>query len=220
MIRHIHMPLFLVAFVIALVIKLWVYDSERPSERVIEAQVTYNSPSADTVLYDLVEAVRVGVRGQANEIAQLSPFTVEVVVDVKEGRQGPTDVTLGEGNVRFRTAGDFEVFSLEPNRFTIQRETRIQEPVPVRVELVGEPAAGAQPGEVVVRPNWVEISGPESKVRGITHAIAEVRLDGHARTFEDTVAVLSPHPLVQIQPSRVVVDVTMQEPELDISVET
>ena len=216
---NVHLPLFLFAFAIALVVKIAVYESERPSERVIEARVTYNAPSGEVVLYDLVEAVRIGVQGQANEIAQLSPFTVEVVVDLEQGRTGPTDIALGPGNVRFRTPGDFDVVSIEPHRFTIQMERRSQETVQVRAELVGEPAAGAQPGEVVVRPAWVEISGPESQVRRIGEVIAKVSLNGHARTFEDAVPVVSPDPLIQVQPSRVVVEVTMHEPELDLSVE-
>ncbi len=217
---RVHLPLFLVAFVIAAVVKVAVYDSERPSERVIEAQVTYNPPSAGVVLYDLVETVRVGVQGQSNEIAQLSPFTVDVVVDVEEGRIGPTDITLESGNVRFRSSGDFDVVSIEPNRFTVQLERRAEETVQVRAELVGEPAAGARSGEVVVRPAWVEISGPESQVRGVSEVVAQVSLDGHARTFEDHVPVLSPDPLVQVQPGRVIVEVTMHEPELDLPVES
>ncbi len=216
---RLHLPLFLVAFVIAAVVKIAVYDSERPSERVIEAQVTYNPPSTEVVLYDLVETVRVGVQGQANEIVQLSPFTVEVVIDVEEGLPGPTDITLESGNVRFRAPGDFNVVSIEPNRFTVQLERRAEETVQVRAELVGEPAAGAQSGTVVVRPAWVEISGPESQVRGVGEVVARVSLDGHARTFEDHVPVLSPDPLVQVQPSRVIVEVTMHEPELDLPVE-
>ncbi len=216
---RVRLPLFLIALAIAVVIKIAVYDSERPSERVIEAQVTYNPPSSAVVLYDLVETVRIGVQGQANEIAQLSPFTVEVVVDVEEGRSGPTDVTLESGNVRFRAPGDFNVVSIEPNRFAVQLERRAEETVQVRAELVGEPAAGARSGTVVVRPAWVEISGPESQVRGVGEVIAQVSLDGHARTFEDHVPVLSPDPLVQVQPGRVIVEVTMHEPELDLPVE-
>ena len=218
--RRFQLSLFLIALAIALVVKTAVYESERPSERVIEAQVTYNAPASAVVLYDLVEKVRVGVQGQANEIIQLSPFTVEVVVDVEAGRTGPTDITLEGGNVRFRAPGDFDVVSIEPNRFSIQMERRAEETVQVRAQLVGEPAAGARPGGVVVRPAWAEISGPESKVRGVAEVVAEVSLDGHARTFEDHVPVLSPHPLVQVQPGRVIVEVTMEEPELDLPVES
>jgi len=217
--RHPQTPLFLLAFVIALVIKLAVHETERPSERVIDAQITYNPPSSDVILYDRVEKVRVGVRGQSNEIIQLSPFTVEVVVDVPPGRRGTTDVTLGSSNVRFRALGDFEVISIEPNHFTIQVEPRAVATVPVEAELVGEPAAGARAEQVEVRPAWAEISGPESRVRGVSRLKAPVSLDGHARSYADNVAVVSPDPLIRVQPSRVVVEVTMQEPELSISVE-
>ncbi len=216
--HHANLPLFLLAFAIALLIKFAVHESERPSERVIETQVTYNPPSDEVILYDLVEKVRVGIRGQSSDIIQLSVITVEVVVDVPAG-SGPTAVTLAPEDVQIRALGDFEVVSIEPNQLTIQQEPRQRATVPVRAELVGEPAAGARPGEVVVRPAWAEISGPESWVRRVVQLRAPVSLEGHARTFEETVAVVSPDPLIQVQPGRVVVEVNMDEPELSISVE-
>ena len=184
----------------------------------IEAQVTYNPPSSDVILYNLVEKVRVGIRGQSSEIINLSVFTVEVVIDVPEG-DGATEITLGPSDVEIRALGEFEVVSLEPNQLTIQVEPRATATVPVRAELVGEPAAGSRPGEVIVRPAWAEISGPESWVSRVLQLRAPVSLEGHARTFEEAVAVVSPDPLIQVQPGRVVVEVSMDEPELSISVE-
>ncbi|MEE8524139.1 MAG: CdaR family protein, partial [Thermoanaerobaculia bacterium] len=151
------------------------------------------------------------------ELMQLSPFTVGVVVAVPSDRTGSVDVSLGPENVELRAFGDFEVVDVDPDQFPIQIEIRAAETVPVRAELVGEPAAGSQPGDVTVRPAWVEISGPESKVRRIAQVTARVSLDGHARTFEDTVLLESPDPGVQVQPRRVVVEVMMQEPELSLS---
>ncbi len=215
--ERVHLPLFLLAFTIALVLKLAVVDNEELATRWIDAQVTYRQPEGDVVFYDQLDEVRVEVRGQPSELMQLSPFTVGVVVTIPDDSTGNVDVTLGEQNVEFRAIGDFEVVNLVPDHFPIRVETRTAETVPVRAELVGEPAAGSQPGEVTVRPAWVEVSGPESKVRGITQVVARVSLDGHARTFEDTVSLEAPDPVVQIQPRRVVVEVLMQEPELSLS---
>lgn len=215
--ERVHLPLFLLAFTIALVLKLAVVDDQELATRWIDTQITYRPPDDNLIFYGQLDAVRVEVRGQPSELMQLSPFTVGVVVAVPSDRTGSVDVSLGPENVEFRALGDFEVVDLEPDQFPIQIEIRAAETVPVAHELVGEPAAGSQPGEVTVRPAWVEISGPESKVRRIAQVTARVSLDGHARTFEDTVLLESPDPGVQVQPRRVVVEVTMQEPELSLS---
>jgi YbbR domain-containing protein len=215
--ERLNLPLFLLAFTIALVLKLAVVNDEELATRWIDAQITYRQPDANLVFYDQLDKVRVEVRGQPSELMQLSTFTVAVNVAVPKDRTGNVDVTLGEKDVEFRAVGDFEVVSLSPDHFSMRIEPRAAETVPVHAELVGEPAAGSQPGDVKIRPAWVEISGPESKVRAITQVAARVSLDGHARTFEDTVLLESPDPVVQVQPRRVVVEVTMQEPELSLS---
>lgn len=215
----VHPRLALLALVIALVIKFGVHENNQISERVIEAPVTYNhAADRDVVSYDKVETVRVGVKGQRDEIAQLSALNVEVVVDLPPGF-GPVNVTLGPSNIRFPPLADFEVISIEPNRFPIQVEPRLTSTVPVVVSLVGEPAAGAQHGEPLVRPAWVEISGPESLVSKIEHLVVPVSLDGHARTFEESVQIPLPGHHIQVLPGRVLVNVPMQEPELSIDLQ-
>lgn len=215
-----HLPLMVLACTIAILIKFAVHENEQISERIIEAPVTYQHPSGtDMMSYDQVETVKVGVQGLSNQIAALSVFTVEVAVGLPPDALGTTEITLDAGNVIFRTPGDFEVLSIEPNRFTLQVEPRLEMTVPVRAEPFGEPAAGAQVGKTQVRPSWAEVSGPESLVRGVAQLTAKVSLDGHARTFEEWVTVTSPDPLIQVQPGRVLVIVPMQEPSLSIDLE-
>ena len=170
------------------------------------------------VSYDQVETVRVTVRGKSDEIAQLSVLTVDVVVELPS-ESGPAEITLGPDDIRFRAAGDFEVTGIDPNRFTVQVEPRLTATVPVMVSLVGEPAAGARHGDPVVRPAWVEVSGPESEVRKVSRLPVEISLDGHARTFEDSVSIAPPDPRLRVQPGRVLVNVPMQEPELSIDLQ-
>ncbi len=81
---RVHLPIFFLAFVIAVVVKFAVHEDEQLANRVIEAQVTYNMPATDVVAYDLVDTVRVGLRGKQSEIVQQTVFNVEVIVDVPE----------------------------------------------------------------------------------------------------------------------------------------
>lgn len=217
---RVHLPIFLLAFLIAVVVKFTVHEDEQPANRVIDAQVTYNlPPGEDLVAYELVDKVRVGLRGKPSEIAQQTVFNVQVIVDVPKGQLGPIDIDLTAQNVR--TEEDFEVISLDPNRFSIQVERRRQTTLRIVPQLLGEPAAGARHLEPLVQPGTALVSGPESKVRQLLELQAPVRLDGHARTFSETVRVVSPDSLVQvIEPTFVVVEVPMEEPELSISFES
>ena len=215
---RVHLPIFLLAFVIALVVKIAVQETEKVSERVVEAQVTYNSPREDVISYDLVDKVKVVLRGKQSEIAQLNVLTVEVIVDIPQGQFGPIDINLTAANVR--TQEDFDVISLVPNRFPIMVEPRVDETLRVIAQLMGEPAAGARHQPPIVRPAMARVSGPESHVRQVLELTAPVPLDGHARTFTETVRVVSPDPLVQVvEPTFVEVEVPMEEPELSITFE-
>ncbi len=211
-------PMFLLALLIAVTVKYAIQETEQLSERVVEAQVTYNSPGKDVIAYDLVPSVKVGLRGKQSEIAQLNALTVQVIVDVPPDQFGPVDVDLTPANVR--TQGDFDVISLVPNRFPIRVEPRSDATVRIVARLMGEPAAGARHQEPVVKPATAKVSGPASRVRQVLELTAPVQLDGHARTFTETVRVVSPDPLVQIvEPTVVEVQVPMEEPELSVSFE-
>lgn len=215
---RVNLPLFMLALIIAIAVKFTIHEAEQLSEKVVDAQVTYNTPGENKVSYNLIDKVKVGLRGKSSEIAQLTVFNVEVIVDIPAQQVGPIDIALSPSNVR--SQGDFEVISLDPNRFTIHVEAKLEATIRIVAQLQGEPAAGSRHLEPTVRPPVARVTGPESRVRQILDLAAPVRLDGHARTFTDTVRVVSPDPLVQvIEPAFVEVRVPMEEPELSISFE-
>lgn len=216
MMRHIEWPLFLLALAIALLIKFGVHDREQLSERIVEAQVIYSPPARDMVSYDLVEKVRVGVRGKSNDVSRLLPFAVEVVAEIPAGRPGATEIVLENSAVRFGVKGDFEVFSIEPSHFTIQVERQVVAEVPIRVRFIGEPAAGALLlGEPFLGPPQAIVRGPESRVAKVRELFVAVDLEAHASSFEAVVGLSSPDSVVQVlEPSVVRVGVPLEEPRL------
>ena len=217
MIRRIEWPLFLLALAIAVMIKLAVHEREQISERIVEAQVIYSPPAPEFVSYDLVDKVRIGVRGKSNDISRLTSFAVEVSAVIPPGRTGLTEIVLEEKDVRFNIKADFDVFSIDPNKIKIQVERLVTVDVPIAVRFFGEPAAGARHGEAFVNPPRVRLRGPASRVARIDELDLLVGLDGHARSFEEKLSLSSPDPVVQVvEPSLVKVAVPMTEPELSI----
>ncbi len=186
-------------------------DREVLSERSIEASVSYNWPR-DFVILDQVQNVNVRLRGSSKQIRQLNPFMVSIQVELTQPQAGLVTVNLGPENVLMPEG--LEVVSIAPNTIRVELEREVTRRIPVLAEIVGRPATGARAEEPEVFPNQVLVSGPESllaKVR--TLRTRPVNIGGRAATFEETVAVVQPDPLIQIvQPSRVSVKVPIQPP--------
>jgi YbbR domain-containing protein len=187
---------------------------EAPSERLVEAGVSYNRPRGSIVL-DPVPSVNVRLRGSSKAIRRLSPFQVSVQVDLSRYPPGTSTVQLGPENVLM--PDNLEVVSIEPPFIRVELEREVTQRLPVIPKLVGEPAAGATVEQPDVLPNQVLVTGPVSRITKAGSLSTEpISLDGHGLTFEVTVAVVSPDPLIQIvQPFRVLVRVILQPPQIE-----
>ena len=187
---------------------------ERVSEKLIDATVTYN-PSRGLIILDPLQTVKVRLRGPDRQIRTLAPHVVDVVIEVSEQAAGTVDVQLDESNV-LRPEG-LEVVAIEPNSIPLHLDRERTQMLKVSPRLVGEPAAGAEPLEPIARPEMVQVAGPESLLANITAVTTSpISLDGHAITFQQSVSVVPPDPLVRIiQPSVVTVEVPMHFPGIN-----
>lgn len=205
-----HPPLFFLALVCAVGIKVGIHETTQLSEASLEVQVRYELPDGVMIL-EPVERVKIRLRAAREEAVSLTPFNVSVRVALTQSELGAVDIT--EDRMRVVAPGEVEVISIDPNRFTLEVETVERATVPVRATLTGEPAAGASHGSPEVRPDKAEIYGPRSRVRNVRELTAPVNLHGHALTFEERVNIVSPDPLVKIaQPTHVIVYVPMEIP--------
>jgi len=187
---------------------------EAPSERLIEAGVSYNRPRGYIVL-DPVPSVNVRLRGSSKAIRRLSPFQVAVQVDLSRYQEGAWTVNLGAENVLMPE--NLDLLSIEPPVIRVELEKEVTQRMPVVPKLTGEPAAGATLEEPEVLPNQVLVTGPVSRIaKAGTLSTQPISLDGHGLPFEVTVPVVSPDPLILIvQPSKVQVRVGLTPPQVE-----
>lgn len=201
---------------LAIAVALWFFLSwekrENQSERVIQASVTYNTPDQMTVL-DPVQQIDVRLKGDARRVRTLNPLLVNVLLEIEQQEPGPVEVTVAPDNV-FVPEG-VRVVSIDPNTIQVTLDRIITLRLPVEVDLVGEPAAGASVGSPVAIPPAVAVEGPQSRLGGLAVArTRSVSLDGHAQTFEETISVILPDPLASVEPAAVRVRVPMEPPQL------
>ncbi len=179
------------------------------SEKVVEAGIAYNRPSG-FILVNSAQNVNVHLQGSKKAIRQLSPYMVQVQVELSRRQVGLATISLASENVL--VPDGLEVVSIEPRTIQVDLEREVTQRLPVIPKLVGKPAAGSTAGEPEVFPNQVLVSGPEPMLaRTDALSTLPINLDGHALTFEESVAVVPPDPLIQIgQPSKVTVKVPIQ----------
>lgn len=183
------------------------------SEKLVEASVTYNRPRGFLVL-DQVQNVNVLLRGSKRTIRQVNPYMVDVQVDLNQRQEGPVTINLGRDNVLIPEG--LEVVSIEPNTIQIELEREVSTRLPVVPEIIGKAPEGTVFDEPEVFPNQVLVVGPESLLAKFqTLSTRPIDVTGHLSTFEETVAVIPPDPLIQIvQPSKVSVRVPVQPPQV------
>lgn len=183
------------------------------SEKVVEAVVAYNRPNGFT-LVNPVRNVNVRVSGTKKAIRQLSPYMVNVSVDLGQRQTGVSAIGLTSENVLLPDG--LEVVSIEPNSIRVDLEKEVTERLPVVARLTGRPAAGAKVGQPEVIPNQILVIGPEPMLAHVDSlSTRPVNLDGHDKTFEEAdVTVVLPDPMIQIvpPPSTVSVTVPIQPP--------
>jgi YbbR domain-containing protein len=182
---------------------------ETLTERSVEAGVSYNRPRGFVIL-DAVPTVNVRLRGSSKKVRLLTPYQVNVQVELAQSQKGTYTVSLGPEDVQVPEG--FEVVSIDPNAIRVELDREITQRLTVRPQLTGEAATGVVPGDPEVLPNQVLVTGPESLISKYEWINTRpIRLDGHAQTFEETIGVVPPNPLIQVvQPSQVNVRVPLQ----------
>jgi YbbR domain-containing protein len=172
--------------------------------------VSYNRPLGFVIL-DPVRTVTVRVRGSSKQVRQLNPFLVSVQVELTRKQEGLVTVNLGPENVLMPEG--LEVVAIEPNFIRVELERETTQRIIVVPELVGDPAPGSRAGEPEVFPNQALVTGPASllaKTRSLS--TRPISLAGRSETFEETVALVAPDPLIQIvQPSKVSVRIPITQ---------
>jgi YbbR domain-containing protein len=187
-------------------------DRLASSERLVEASVSYNRPRG-FVIINPVPTVNVRLSGSKKAIRKLNPLTVGVTVELTQRQDGMVSINLGPESV---TAPEgLEVVSIEPPSIQVELAREVTQRLPVVAKLTGEPAAGAMVGDPEIFPNQVLVTGPDSMVSRIDHlSTVAISLDGRAITFELSVPIITPDPLIQIvQPTKVTVKVPMSMPD-------
>jgi YbbR domain-containing protein len=145
---------------------------ERTVERTLQVPLlTSNPPEGIELVESPPGTVEVRVRGASGLLSQLSTGAVVATIDLSLAREGQKGAYLTHRQVRAPIG--VEVVSVNPPVVPLRFEKSLTKTVPVVPVVEGEPALGFAAGAASVEPASVEVTGPESAMKGLTQAMTE-----------------------------------------------
>ncbi len=156
-------------------------------ERTFSRPLEPRGLSSQLVLASSLPEVKVTVRGAKSAIQGLGPEEIRVFVDLA-GR------SAGEALLPVKTEVPFGalVASLEPERVRVYLDFWGEKKVPVRVAVLGEPAAGYLLLTPVATPSQVSVEGPSSLLARVQEVQAVLRVNGARQNVTQRVRIRIP----------------------------
>lgn len=184
--RHIGLKI----MALALATLLWLtVAGEHVVERIIRVPLEFrNTPVHLEVVGEPPGAVDVRLRGSSALLSRLEPGEVVAVLDLSNARQGSRLFHVSNDEVR--SPYGVEVTQVMPGTLAIELEKSVRRVLPVVAPVEGEAAPGFVVGSVVAAPSTVEVMGPESALKKLSHATTEpITVEGARQNVRDVVAV-------------------------------
>ena len=197
---------------LALAITLWFFISARGvSEITLEVPIEYmNIPPGYEILKKDTDTVRVSLFGSEGVLRSIRPEDLRVYVDLKEARPGKGTFTIKKSNVKVPPV--LTISNIRPSKVNIILDKTARKDVPVKPNLIGKPAAKIHISQVIIKPEKVEIEGPESVIKKVSHVSTEpINISGISRSITETVNIVSDASAARLKTDRVVVYITVKE---------
>ncbi len=174
---------------VALSVSLWVFVTERENpERTARVPGTVpievvNVPPGQALFSISDRSVTVRARAPESVLERLTAddFRAKVDLSAVTAQQATVEVEAESSESR-ATVDD-----ISPAQVVVTLENVTTRTVTVTTRLVGAPRRGFEQGEITIRPDTVEVSGPESLVARVASVDADINLTPVSATFEQTV---------------------------------
>jgi len=192
-----------------LAVILWIYVSSEQNptaEKEINVSLE-NVGLAQNYLITggLPESVRVKVRGNKTQLANLAAGEFRALVSIPEGETGEITVP-----VQVSSPPGLRVVQVYPHEVTVSIDSLVEKVIPVAVSLRGKPPQGYTAQTPQCQPGTVTARGPSKSVSEISQAAAVVDVQSATQDIDLTLTVTTGNSSVSLSPAmvRVVVPIT------------
>lgn len=144
-----------------------------------------NVPSGLIAVSD-TDKVTIKVVAENDVFRQLSVDSFSAYLDLNGLDEGNYEAKV---NVITNTA-NVQIVEINPSRVVVRLESKIEKEIPVIATIDGKAGDGLVPGQAVIEPANVRVSGAKSVVNSLLEATAKIQLQGETADFKKVVKVV------------------------------
>ncbi len=173
--------------ILALCVALFLfYVAQQPPRDIMLVNVPLefvNIPPGLEISSEAPDAVNIRLRGPQDLVTGIRANQLEVKADLSNRSAGERVIQIKASDVM--RPENVEVRRIEPDTLELKLEPTRRKTVPIEVQFAGKVAQGFERLKQIVKPEMVEIEGPESKIAQVTKLMTEsVQLDGRRENFQ------------------------------------
>ncbi len=165
---------------------LWLLVRSGEGERVIAVPLVVQLPRNMEIVGGRPATVEASVLGVPSLAGNLPNMTYSL--DLTDSGEGELTVPLTPQGIRTSPGSGITVTHVSPARLTFVLERIVSKDVPVKVQVIGVPAAGFDVYKVTSEPDVVHIIGPRSGINPLKEVPTDpISIAGQRLSFQETV---------------------------------
>jgi len=117
----------------------------------------------------------------------ISANSISAAIDLNGLTQGTHEVQVSaQSNI-----ANVEIVEVVPNKVLVRLEPIAKKNVSVKVQVEGQAGEGLVPGDAVISPDTIEVSGAQSVIEKILEATAIIKLNGETNQIEKNIELVA-----------------------------
>lgn len=160
-------PSKILALILALILWYFVVGEERAEVGLTVPLVLINIPRDLIVVNNITHGIDIRVNGPRSLVRSLSAENLSKTLDLSNTREGSVTFSISSDGIPLPRG--VTITRIHPTQVTVVLEKQVHKIVSVLPKINGKPEKGYEVESVRVRPEQVEISGPEKALVGIDH---------------------------------------------------
>jgi len=173
------MVTFLISFLLACILWVYVVQGELQRNKTIQVQLHYLKTRKMVAVGNRPEKLMVHIRGPAAVVGNLAENMHPFDIDLSNAQAGPMVYGNFESLLRQRFPREVEILQVKPSHISLEVEPFSQQFVSLEVTLKGNPREGFQVGKMSVKPNKLKMGGAKSIIEQVEKlVVASIDIEG------------------------------------------
>ena len=153
----------ILALVLAVILWFFVVGEERAEVGLTIPLELVNMPRDLIVVNNLTQGIDIRVNGPRSLIRSLTTRNLSKSLDLSNTKAGTVTFSISSEGIRLPRG--VTITRIHPTQVVVVLQKQIKKTIPVKVRIIGRPANGYEVDSVKIRPEEVEVAGPEEVIK-------------------------------------------------------